>query len=407
MEVPPVRYRWAVLGLLGAAMAGRILVGASLGVLLPDMTASFGLSAVQQGWLGSAFNLGNVLLGVPGAWLFSRCNPRILLAVTLAISALLTFAQGLAPAYAFLLGFRVMSGIMFVSMSPARTLLIQQWFPLREIVLVNGINIAMVGVVEASALALTPFLLLLVGGWRNVMHTFGALGVATALAWLRYGQERGERFQQSSAATADVSPILVILRHPALWVIALGQGAAPAFWWAYVTFWPSYMLDRYALPLTLSGFLFGLTSLGMAPAGLLIGWLCSRHPALRRPVLWGCGLGLTLTAIGMLLTDSVPLLFALCLLGGFSWGFVPIVSSVPYELPGVQPREVAVAASFLWTVGSLGGLLGPALAGWLIEQWSNPALALGILALAALGVSLSGFALTPPRAERSVAPQGE
>ena len=404
MEVPPVRYRWVVLGLLGAAMAGRILVGASLGVLLPDMTASLGMTAVQQGWLGSALNLGNALLGVPGAWLFSRYNPRVLLALTLGISALLTFAQGLAPAYAFLLGFRVLSGIMFVSMSPARTLLVQQWFPLREIVLVNGITIAMVGVVESSTLSLTPFLLLSVGGWQNVMHSFGALGVATTLAWLRFGQVRDSHLQQSRTETPDVSPLLIILHHPALWFVALGQGAAPAFWWAYVTFWPTYMLDRFALPLTVSGFLFGLTSLGMVPSGLLIGWLCSRHPWLRRPVLWCCGLGLTLTALGMLFTASVPLLFVLCLLGGFSWGFVPIVNSVPFELPGVQPREVAVAASFVLTAGSLGGLLGPTLAGWLIELWSNTALALGVLALAALGVSLSGFALTQPRAERSVAP---
>lgn len=394
-------YRWVILSLLGGAIASRILVGISLGILLPDITETYGLDAVQQGWLGSAMNLGNVALGLPGAWLLSRYNPRALITLSLGISAILTFSQGLAPAFLFLLSFRICTGLTFVSMSPARTLLVQQWFPLREIVLVNGINIAVVGVVEAVGMTFTPYLLVALGSWQNVMHSFGMLGMVTTLTWLLFGRHQAPERTAAAPLAAPGSPMLVLLRHPVLWIVALGHSTAPGFWWAYATFWPTYMLETFNMPLTLSGFLFGLTSLGMAPAGLFFGWACSRWPSLRRPVLWGCGLGLSSSAIAMLFTDSVPALFVICLIGGFSWGFNAVISSIPYELPGVQPREVAIAASFVWTAGSLGGLLGPTIAGMLIAQWQNTALALGVLALLALGVSLCGFALKSPQPTRA------
>lgn len=402
---PPPRYRWVVFVLLAGAVATRVPVGISLGMLLPDITATFGLSAVQQGWLGSALNLGHVLLGVPAAWLFSRYNPRILLSLSMGAGALLTFAQALAPSYGYLLALRTLAGVVFVSLAPARILLIQQWFPLREVVLVNGMQVGVVGVTEALTFSLTPLLSIAVGGWRNVMHVFGALGMAASATWWALGKERKEQTPRQGQRELGVSPLLVLLNRPVLWLIALGQAGAPAFWWAYATFWPTFMQERYGLPLETSGFLFGLTSLGMVPGSLAVGWLCSRSPSLRRPFMWGCGVALGTTAWGMLLTDSVPWLFVLCLVGGLGWGFVPLMATLPFELPGVQPREVAIAASFLFTAGSLGGLVGPVLAGWLIEQWGGAMPALAVLALLAFGVSASGFALERLHQEEKVAAQ--
>lgn len=391
VEAAASRYRWVILAALIAVVALRIPVGLSLGILLPDITSTLGLSPVEQGWLGSALNLGNVVLGLPAAWLLSRYNPRLLLLLSTAVATGLTFAQAAAGSFASLMALRVLTGIAFISMSPARTLLLQRWFPLREIVLVNGLQIAVVGIGEAATMSLTPLLLASVGSWRASLFAFGLMGLAATVLWLAVGRDRPRGLGMETGGTD--SPILVLRQRPILWVIVAGQLTAPAFWWAYATFWPATMLDRFGMPLSTSGFLFGLTSLGMAPAGLLFGWLCSSRPALKPLVLAGCGVALVLSSLAMLLTDSVPLLVLVCLVGGFGWGFVPVMSSIPFELPGIQPREVAVVSSFFWTGGSLGGMIGPATAGWLIEATGEPLLALGSLAVLPLVLSLSGIAV--------------
>ena len=61
----------------------------------------------------------------------------------------------------------------------------------------------------------------------------------------------------------------------------------------------------------------------------------------------------------MALTGSVPLLLLLALFNGVSWGFWPILQTVPFQLPGIKPREVAVAPATMMMLMSAGTVLGP------------------------------------------------
>lgn len=393
MQAPASRYRWVVFGAMTFVGLNRVPVGVALGILLPSISQELGLPLTEQGWLGGALNLGNIFVGVPVAWLVSRWNPWWVVGLSSAGSALLTVVQGLVPSFLPLMAARVLSGVSRDANAPARVILVRQWFPLREIVLTTGIFIAFVGVVEWMTFALTPWLLQGVGGWRNVMLVFGAMGIAATLVWFAIGREGPGEDREAAAADGMGSPIAVLWRRKVLWIVALSQIGGPGSWWAFATFWPSYAYDRFGLPLEWSGFLFGLTSLGMAPASLLAGWLSSRRPEWRSALLVACGLLLCLSSLGMLITGNPALLFALCLGGGFGWAFVPVVISFPYELPHATGREVAIASSFLMTTGSAGSVVGPVLAGWLAEASGDMTLALAILALFALLVCVSAFAV--------------
>lgn len=393
MQVSVSRYRWVAFGAMTFVGLNRVPVGVALGILLPSISQELGLSLIEQGWLGGALNLGNIFVGVPAAWLVSRWNARWVLGLSSAFSALLTIVQALAPSFLPLMAARALSGIARDANAPARVILVRQWFPLSEVVLTMGIFIACVGVVEWLTFALTPRLLNAVGGWRNVMMLFGAMGLVATLVWFALGREGPGQDHGKQGPDDRVSPITVLWRRKVLWIVALSQIGGPGSWWAFGTFWPSYALDRFHLPLELSGFLFGLTSLGMAPASLLTGWFSSRRPEWRPALLVVCGLLLCLSSLGMLLTGNPVLLFILCLGGGFGWAFVPIVTSFPYELPAATGREVAIASSFLMTTGSAGSVVGPVLAGWLAESTGDMALALAILALFALLVSFAAFAV--------------
>ena len=80
---------------------------------------------------------------------------------------------------------------------------------------------------------------------------------------------------------------------------------------------------------------------------------------------------------------------------GVSWAFFPVVMTIPFELAGIKPREIAVAIGFLETAIWAGAVIGPVLAGSLQEATGDLRLALMVTSITA--ISLTGGALFLPR----------
>ena len=99
------------------------------------------------------------------------------------------------------------------------------------------------------------------------------------------------------------------------------------------------------------------------------------------------GILMPVTYLGMIITGSIPILIGLTLLNGVAWGFWPILFTVPFHLPGIRPRQLAVAVAFTMMMSSVGTALGPLTAG-LLQQ------ALGDLKLTLFIISFTGFSLT-------------
>ena len=82
--------------------------------------------------------------------------------------------QAWAPNYTVLLLARLAFGIAIVARQPARALLTAQWFPRREIVLVNGLVNTTYGASAVIALLLTPYLQIwLDESWRWTLTIYG------------------------------------------------------------------------------------------------------------------------------------------------------------------------------------------------------------------------------------------
>ena len=79
---------------------------------------------------------------------------------------------------------------------------------------------------------------------------------------------------------------------------------------------------------------------------------------------------------------------------GVAWGFFPILYSVPFQLRGIRPREIAVAIAFLTVMTSLGFLLGPLATGFLQEA-IDLRTALRIVSLSAVSLTVTGMILRP------------
>ena len=392
-------YRWVIAAGLVTTNWAMSLPFISLGLLLPAIRDSFGLSDTEAGWLGSSLVIGTTISALPAALVLSRYNARWLSVIAVGLGAALTFAHGAAPFFAVLLLARVALGLSYSVRNTARAMLVSLWFPLREIPMVNGITVGLIGVSEFLALILTPIILDATGSWRTTYFIYAAFAAVIFLLWLTLSRDRyPENDQQRQPA--NWSTIKSVLRHRQLWVAGFGLMGAMYGWTAFATFWPTYMLDTNEISLKRTGLFFGLNSAASIPATIFLGFYASKVRN-RQALLVVCGLGMAATFAGMVLTTSTWALVLLSIASGFTWGFLPIIQTLPYEIRGVNQQELALNASLLWTFLFAGGILGPITVG-LVSDISGSLF--GALMVAAIAPVTLAFALGVPGRRPRTAP---
>jgi predicted MFS family arabinose efflux permease len=89
-----------------------------------------------------------------------------------------------------------------------------------------------------------------------------------------------------------------------------------------------------------------------------------------------------LLGIAVTLTSSPWLLMGLLTAVGVVWIVSPVLEVLPFEFPGIRPREVAVVAALIRTLSGLGFAVGPMVTG-LVAQLTG-SLQTGLLTLSLL-----------------------
>ncbi len=387
-------YRWVVICLYLFSSVSAQMVINTIGILLPAITAGLALSPGQQGILGSSPFWSTIVLAVPIGWAGSRVSPKWLTATTLVVCALCLFLQSWAPVFAVLLLGRLLFGIGTIAQQPARVLLTRQWFPPREIVLVNGLSNVFFGLVVGGGLALSPVVLILLGDdWRGTLRVFGFYYVALTAIWLLFGRDRpSEEFSRG-----DSQPILPLLRsalnHRDLWLCGAGFSGATMAFSAFLSFYPTLMLEEYDVSLRVSGLALALDVVLGGIGGLAIGYYAATWRKEGR-FLQALGIVMIGSFLGMILTGSVPMIYAMAMINGVAWTFFPILITVPFHLRGIQPRQLAVAFSFTMMMISIGQAMGPLFIGFLEEATGNLKLAMFIASFTPLTLLLAGTTLS-------------
>ncbi|MEE9324833.1 MAG: MFS transporter [Dehalococcoidia bacterium] len=402
VAVQPSSYRWVIVGMLMITYVGAYLTTFSQGILLPSISDSLNLSPSQQGWLGSAVVLGSLVLAIPLGWWLSNYNANILVNITLFLGALLVFGQGWAPTFAVLLIVRVLFGLTLVARESPRAILTQQWIPPKQIVVVNSAIMATMAIGVLASMVLTPVILkALDNDWRGTFQIFGFISLGMAVLWLALGRQRMTPEYRKQLRDQEQSPLRSILRYPTLWIAGLALIGASVSWFAIITFWPTYMLDKFDLSLQTSGAILGISPV-FTVLGAMVGAYLVVRKDLKREIFILCGLLLTGSFWAMLATSSIPVLVVTSAINGLGWAFFPLILSLPFQLPGIKPRELAVAVMFLEAAGWAGGAIGPVLTG-LVQEFSD-SLGLSLFIASSFGfVTTIGGLLLPRRRPVTVA----
>jgi len=386
-------YRWVVMGIWLTSSVVGFMIMSTVGILMPAISAELALSPFQQGMLGSAAYWGNLVLAIPLGWWASRFAPKILTTVTMVLGTLFLLSQALAPGFAVLLLGRVAFGVSVVARQPARALLTQQWFPAGQVVLVNSISNAMFGLVVGGGVAASPFILAALGDdWRDTLLWFAALFGGMAFLWIIFGRERVTADYRRRLGSQDVNVLSGALRYRDLWIGGLGFVGATASWSGFLSFYPTLMLDTYQISLIWSG---GILALGIfmgGVCGLGFGWLVMVSDQ-GRVILLSTGVTMAATFAAMTITGNLPALLVLTFVNGIAWGFWPVLYSVPFNLPGIRPREIAVSLAFIQMMSSAGIALGPLATGLLQEFTGDLRIGLMVISFASLSLSAAGLTM--------------
>ena len=382
-RTPPIG--WVVILLFRAQQSSVILVSYTFGLFLPFIRQDLGITPLQAGLLQGAWWITAASLSLPsGAW-FSRFRPVPLVLVSLLLGAPFLFVQALAPGFWVLLLGRFCFILSHTINTPARALLLRQWCAPHQYALVQSFGLSQHSVILALAVSLSPWVIEGLGSWRIAYAALGVFFTAQIAAWLLVAREKHAPPQPPSSSDDEEehSPWLALRRFPQGWLIAVVMLFLSSTWTGMVTFLPTLWVEERDVALTLGGPLLGFLYYALIPSGFLGGWLLtklrSRKMLLVVPALLNAVFGVVIT-----LSEAPPLLMVFITGLGLVWVATPAIQVLPFEFPGVLPREVAVLTGLILTFMGVGFALGPMLVGVVAQLTGS--IQTGLIALSLLTV---------------------
>ena len=384
-------YRWVVMTSWMLSNSTAWAIALMIGILLPSISSEFQLSYTQQGLLSSIPVWTFVFLTIPlSVWLI-RYRPTTLTTVTLALATLFVFLQASATTFAILLACRLAFGLTMTAREPTRVRLMQQWFRPREFLLVNGVTAGILSFSFSVMLVATPLLLNAFNNdWRATLYLFGGFFTLLTILWVILGRQRVTQEDQLRNTQMETGLLKGVLRHKELWMAGLGFLGSNLASASFLTFYPTYMLDKYHVSLTVSGAILALTFLVGGIISLGISRIATEWK-MRANVLYLCGIAMPCSFVVLVSTDFFPLLLIAAVVNGLSWLFFPILLTVTFNLRDIRVKEIPVGHAFLFTNISLGLAIGPVLTGFLQDTFNNLAAVLTVISLLSFSVAIAGL----------------
>jgi len=394
---PAARYRFVIeasILLLQFCMGLGFL---SVAPLFPLIIDAFRVDNATVSLLVGVTSLTVALALVPASVLAARLGSRwslVLGGVLMGLTAL----TWLASSFPLLLTTRVsfaLGAAINLSATPAVLL---RWFSTKELAMVNGANVVAQSLGVTSSMLLAPRFAGALG-WDGTLAAFGGATVAATGLWVILGRDGGPGPGSGTFALGDLP---AVLRNRVVVLLSIGLAGALGGFISLQSWLPTFYNLQWGYTLEEAGSIGGLLSFFGILGALLGSALPVRLPR-RRPFLIAGGLGIPLFAAGAIGMDLPLLLYpSIVLLGIFGWVFMPVVFTIPMEIPGMTASRVGIAVAVVLGAGNLAGFVVPLLVGYLRDQTGSFTLGLAIACGLALILAVCAYLMpeTGPVAPR-------
>ena len=360
-DIEETRYRWFILTL--ASLTNIFVVAipyVCMAVLFNEISEELGLTLVQLGTIWGMGGLAGVFTSLAGGLIGDRFGTKYTISAGCILAGIAGASRGFSGSFLGLTVTMFLFGILVMTLSLNIHKSAGIWFKGRQVVIANGIVSSgmafgyMVGAMISDTI-MSPLL----GGWKNVLFFYGIISILFGLVWMVTIRETiPKKTDPLSVSSPSFSSVLVqIIRLKTVWLIAVSAlfyGSAANGFTGYLSL---YLRESAWNPAKADGALAAFNAAGMLaaiPLTLISGKLNSRKAILIPGLIIGC------ISFGLFSIADGILVWLLVVLGGFMRdAYYAIIATMTIETDGVGAALAGTAIGIVWTLGSLGGFLGP------------------------------------------------
>ena len=383
------RSRYCIV-IAGLILAAHLVVGLNMfavSPILPIIIEDLSINRATAGLLVAMPMLVAALFGLPGGLITMRLGIRQTFGAAWVAMGLLALSP-VAPNFESLLTLRLLFGLGAAMMFTASGPLLLQWFKPREILVMNGLNTAILSLgIFLSLVTAIPLAEAL--EWKGALGVFGGAGVLGALAWGILG--RAPAREDQIAAAVSVRSIFRVLKNKALLLLLAADVGVLIQYTALSSWLPTFYFEVRSMSLARAGFVTGLLPL-VGVFAVIAGALLPLKFGAPRVYLIVPGVMIIAGGIGSFTLAGTPAIYASVILVGIgSWLYVPTLLSMTMQLAGMVPGNVAIVWGSMITVSGIGMFISPILVGFLRDSSGTFTLGFLVASAAAWSLLLAGI----------------
>ena len=390
--------RWWLLALLFSAMLIIYVHRGAFSVAAPFMAAELHLSKAEIGLILSAFFWVYAFMQIPAGWIVDRWGTKTAYSLGFLFWSVAAALEGAGRGVASLVGFRVAVGAGQAISFPASARAVANSFNQRERGTVTGIYLT--GVRFGTALVNAVGALFLARySWRLFFLIIGLVPLIWLLPWNKFSQKwetTSTTQRNNETAKLPFLQTLALLRRRTVMGIFLGYFAYDYVWFIFVTWLPTYLFERKFSPSELAVY-SSVPYLPMSAiiivAGILSDWLVRlrfREKRVRRIfIIAGLATACLIVPAGLVSNKMVAvvlLTISLCGLGISAPNTWTLTQAV------CEKKIVGSVSGIQNFGGNVGGIIAPALTGFIAHVTNSFALAFAVAGgVLVIGMLAYGF----------------
>ena len=371
------------------------------------MQKELGITAVEIGYLFSAFSWAYVISMTPAGWVADKVGSKRAMFLGILLWSVMTVFMGLVSYITFvvpaLLILRFLLGVCESPVGPSAGRIIAAWFPSQE----RGVAGAIFNSAQYASLAIfTPLMAWLCHafGWDHVFIVMGVIGIIIAFCWskffyvptrhpginneeMEYLKEGGALVELDTVASvkgerkrAGWQEIGQLFKSRMLIGIFIGQYCISAITWFFMTWFPIYLVKERGMSILQAGFMASVPAICGLVGGIMSGffsdWLLRKtnNLSLARKVPITIGLTMSASMILCNYVGSEALVMFLMSAAFFGKGFGSLGWAVVAD---TAPKEIIGTTGGLFnSLGNIAGIVTPVVIGYILQETGSFANAL-------------------------------
>jgi CP family cyanate transporter-like MFS transporter len=392
----PSRYRFFLEPVLFLSYVVFGLSWIGYAPFIADFQTKFSLNHAQASLLISVVSFSKIFMPFIAGWMASWIGIARAISIGLVLICASIFTP-FAESYGAVLGSRFLFGMGGAVLITLIGPIVLQWFPRRELPIVNGFNYVAVNTGISASLFMTLPLTARIGQ-RGTLLSYAIASIALTIAWLVGGKER--KAVRPNPGDAERETYASVLRTKETWWLSLAFCGPLALYLCLNTWLPTFYSESLGMSRLEGSRLTGLFNLSGIPAAIIGGILCKVFSR-RKPLILIPAVLMGLSAFGLfLLHDKTQLLACATLFGAVLFLWISPVATLAMELPGMTPKRLAMTMGVFYSISYIAAFFAPILAGLVRDRAGSFIPAFAMFAVGSWSLAVFG-SLLPETGERN------